>query len=82
MHYANGRAAAVGDPVIGRVYNRTDVVAGVLKRIDPKNNTCNCVVCWPVVGGVTEDFTQVDYLYHADDAHKAIRIPTSSSSTQ
>lgn len=75
MHYANGRTALVGDPVVGRVYNRVDIVAGTLKRLDPKTNTCNCVVCWPVVGGVSEDFSQCDYLYHAEDAYSAIRVP-------
>lgn len=73
MHYGNGREAHVGDPVIGRVYNTPGIVAGAVKSITPSTNTCNCTVVFPVVGGIKEDYTQCDYLFHAEDAHAAVR---------
>lgn len=44
MHYKNGRAAKVGDPVVGTVYNTPGIIAGILLGITPGTDTCNCRV--------------------------------------
>ncbi len=44
MHYANGRAAKVGDLVRGKGYNVKHEIIGILLAAQPANTTCNCTV--------------------------------------
>ncbi len=44
MHYANGREAKVGDPVVGKVYNTPGIVAGTLVSLTPGPESCNAEV--------------------------------------
>jgi hypothetical protein len=44
MHYANGRAAKVGDVVRGRGYNIKYEIVGLLLTAQPENSACNCTV--------------------------------------
>lgn len=71
MHYKNGRKAKVGDAVIGITYNRPGVQVGVVKSIEPAQKTCNCVIELPTqnnqLGWQDVEYTQCDYLLHAED---------------
>lgn len=49
MHYANGREAKVGDPVVGTVYNTPGIVAGTLVSLTPGQDACSAQVAWTVV---------------------------------
>jgi hypothetical protein len=44
MHYANGRAAKVGDLVRGKGYNIKHEIVGLLIGANPAATTCNCTV--------------------------------------
>ena len=44
MHYANGRAAKVGDIVRGKGYNIKHEVIGLLVNANPAATACNCTV--------------------------------------
>jgi hypothetical protein len=44
MHYANGRAAKVGDLVRGKGYNLKHEFTGVLLAATPESSVCNCTV--------------------------------------
>lgn len=44
MHYANGRAAKVGDLVRGRGYNHKHEIVGLLVHAVPASCACNCQV--------------------------------------
>jgi hypothetical protein len=44
MHYQNGREAHVGDPVVGRTYNRLGVVSGTLISLTPGLDACSAKV--------------------------------------
>jgi hypothetical protein len=44
MHYANGRAARVGDIVRGKGYNFKHEIVGALIEAHPETTTCNCSV--------------------------------------
>ena len=44
MHYANGRAAKVGDLVRGKGYNAKYEIIGILVAAQPANSACNCQV--------------------------------------
>lgn len=44
MHYANGRAARIGDLVIGKGYNLKFEFTGVLLDAQPQQASCNCKV--------------------------------------
>jgi hypothetical protein len=46
MHYANGREAKVGDPVVGRVYNTEGIIAGTLVSLTPGPDACSAQVEW------------------------------------
>lgn len=72
-HYANGREAKVGDYVVGKCYNTPEIVSGRLLAVTPGYLTCNCTVgvVWDAALPVKTDFSQCDYLIHADDAHAA-----------
>lgn len=50
MHYANGRAARVGDLVRGRGYNVKHEIVGLLLSAQPANSACNCTVAYVGVG--------------------------------
>jgi hypothetical protein len=49
MHYRNGREAKVGDPVVGRTYNRKGLQAGTLVSVTPGPDTCSAMVAVIVV---------------------------------
>jgi hypothetical protein len=49
MHYANGREAHVGDPVVGKVYNTRGIVAGTLVSLTPGPDVCSAQVEWTAV---------------------------------
>lgn len=76
--YANGRQALVGDPVVGRTYNVRGVIVGFITIL---NNipSANCVVNFGGFGKLTQDITQTNYLYHAQDAYVAIGRPNGLS---
>lgn len=44
MHYANGRAAKVGDIVRGKGYNIKHEITGLLLSANPGAAQCNCTV--------------------------------------
>src|SRR5260370_7943836 len=44
MHYANGRAAKIGDLVCGKGYNVKYEIVGVLTFANPGATACNCTV--------------------------------------
>lgn len=44
MHYANGRAAKIGDLVRGKGYNLKYEFTGVLVNAQPNSTTCNAQV--------------------------------------
>lgn len=44
MHYANGRAAKIGDLVRGRGYNLKHEFTGVLVHATPASSACNCQI--------------------------------------
>jgi hypothetical protein len=44
MHYANGRAAKVGDLVRGKGYNLKHEFTGVLLSANPATTACNCTI--------------------------------------
>lgn len=44
MHYANGRAAKIGDLVRGKGYNLKHEFTGVLIQANPAGTACNCQV--------------------------------------
>lgn len=44
MHYANGRAAKIGDLVRGRGYNVKHEIIGKLIEAHPEASSCNCQV--------------------------------------
>ena len=75
MHYKNGREAKVGDLVIGLTYNRTGPQVGRVKTIKTSPNpeevkTCNVTLELPgrtPWNSLDEDYTQCDWLLHADD---------------
>ena len=71
MHYKNGRKAEVGDLVIGTTYNKSGVQVGVVKSITPDAETCNCTLELPTrnFGLQEQEYTQCDYLLHAEDAY-------------
>jgi hypothetical protein len=46
MHYANGREAKVGDPVVGRTYNQPEVIAGTLVSVTPGPDSCSAQVAY------------------------------------
>lgn len=43
-HYRNGDPASIGDLVIGTTYNRQGTVLGVVTKVVPGTDTCNCVI--------------------------------------
>lgn len=72
MHYKNGRPAKVGDMVIGHSYNRAGVVVGQVIAISEGQQTCNCTLELPTraFGAVHDrEYTQLDWLLHAEDAY-------------
>ncbi len=44
MQYMNGREAKVGDRVIGRTYNRQDIIAGTLVSVTPGPDSCSAKI--------------------------------------
>lgn len=44
MHYANGRAAKIGDMVRGKGYNIKREITGRLVAAQPDSSSCNCQV--------------------------------------
>jgi hypothetical protein len=75
MHYKNGREAKVGDFVIGLTYNKPGTQVGRVKTVRTSPNpeevkTCNVTLelasksPW---GTLEEEYTQCDWLLHADD---------------
>jgi hypothetical protein len=44
MHYKNGRAAKVGDLVVGRLYNTKGLVSGTLVSVTPGSDACSALV--------------------------------------
>lgn len=52
-NYRNGRAAKVGDHVVGRTYNTDGIVAATLVAITPLAEYCNCEVEFIAVAPVT-----------------------------
>ena len=46
MHYANGRAAKLGDLVRGKGYNVKHEIIGRLILAQPENSACNCQVAY------------------------------------
>lgn len=44
MHYANGRAAKVGDLVRGKGYNVKYEIVGILTHANPGATACNCTI--------------------------------------
>jgi hypothetical protein len=44
MHYANGRAAKMGDLVRGKGYNLKHEFTGVLVGANPEGTTCNATI--------------------------------------
>lgn len=44
MHYANGRAAKIGDVVKGKGYNIKHDIVGLLIQACPAATSCNCQV--------------------------------------
>ena len=73
MHYKNGRKAEVNDLVIGLTYNRQGVQAGRVKSITPGQEKCNCILELPTRWQAThlhdQEYTQLDWLLHAEDAY-------------
>jgi hypothetical protein len=43
-HYKNGRLAHVGDPVVGKTYNRKGNVSGTLVSLTPGIDNCSAIV--------------------------------------
>lgn len=68
MHYRNGRAALLGDRVIGRDYAGLPV-AGIVVNLQPGSSTCNIQVL-PVPQTGVPTYTASEFL-HIDDAHPA-----------
>lgn len=50
MHYANGRAAKVGDLVRGKGYNIKHEIIGILVAANPAGTACNCTVSCVAIG--------------------------------
>src|SRR4051812_26306274 len=50
MHYANGRAAKVGDLVRGKGYNIKHEIVGLLLSAHPEATACNCTVATVSIG--------------------------------
>ena len=50
MHYANGRAAKVGDLVRGKGYNIRHEIVGLLISANPGSYACNCSVATVSIG--------------------------------
>jgi hypothetical protein len=44
MHYANGRAAKIGDLVRGKGYNIKHEIVGIVVGATPAATACNCTV--------------------------------------
>lgn len=44
MHFKNGRAAKVGDRVVGRCYNTEGLVSGTLLSVTPGQDSCSALV--------------------------------------
>lgn len=44
MHYANGRAANIGDVVRGKGYNIKHEITGLLLSANPAATACNCTI--------------------------------------
>lgn len=44
MHYANGRAAKIGDLVRGKGYNLKHEFTGVIIQANPTGTACNCQI--------------------------------------
>lgn len=74
MHYKNGRAAHIAEPVIvPRDYNGK-LTVGVIYNLR-EGVTCNCDVAVIIPGGVAQLTCQdVTQLYHAADAFAAIEL--------
>jgi len=54
MHYANGRAASIGDLVRGKGYNIKHEIVGLLLEAHPGAATCNCRVAAVSVGSTVK----------------------------
>ena len=52
MHYANGRAAKLGDIVRGKGYNVKHEITGRLISAQPENTSCNCTVAYVGIDSV------------------------------
>lgn len=46
MHYANGRAAKIGDLIRGHGYNVKHEIVGRLITARPHESSCNCTVAY------------------------------------
>ena len=51
MHYANGRAAKIGDLVRGKGYNLKHEIIGIVINAQPISSACNCTVACFGIGG-------------------------------
>ena len=76
MHYANGRAAQNGDPVVGQIGDTTPprIVAGVIDKLNAGATACNGVIVTPFIGGTESLWVTVGECYHAQDALDAVRL--------
>jgi hypothetical protein len=73
MHYANGRAAQVGDLVRGRGYNLKYEFTGILIHAQPEVSACNCqIATMSHHCKVTEKLLAPDIEYGQLDAFVAI----------
>lgn len=72
MHYKNGREAKVGDQVVGKAYNTTEIISGRLTYVKPDCKTCNCTIAYvgDAVQPVKVDYSQCDFLLHVEDAYR------------
>jgi hypothetical protein len=83
MHYANGRAAKVGDIVRGKGYNVKHEIIGVLVSAKPAETSCNCSVAHvgqssqPVAEGwFNAGTSETVFPYYIDEHEQKVIVPS------
>jgi len=72
MHFKNGRPAHKGDHVLTKDYNG-QIVAGVIYRLTPGQESCNCDVAVLIPGGSQQLTCQsVGNMYHVEDGFQRL----------
>lgn len=62
MHYMNSREAKVGDPVVGKTYNRPGIVSGTLVSLTPGPDSCLAKVGFlstKVISSIENNFYEI-----------------------